>query len=180
MSRLDFHFEFHSEIPYLAAELIDETESRLRDLAENRADMVGAAVAVEELSHDHTPHRYRSRVVVYIRPENIVAEEKGESLQGTLREAVEAVERQVRQQREKLERRWERPDKVVQEESIRELTVQEIFATYADQLNPAALLDWDRATLAAELMATKGLEQEAAYYAADQILVFIQEDGEPQ
>jgi ribosome-associated translation inhibitor RaiA len=157
-----------------------ETESRLRKLAEGRTDMVGAAVAVEELSHDQTPHSYRARVVVYIRPENIAAEEQGETLEGTLKEALEVIERQVRQRREKLNKQWERPDKVVQERGIRELTAREIFATYADQLNPAALLDWDRTMLAAELMASKGLDQEAAYYAADQILAFIQEAGEPR
>jgi ribosome-associated translation inhibitor RaiA len=167
-------------VPYLAPELIAETESRLRELAEGQTDMVGAATAVEELSHDQTPHSYRARIVVYIRPENIAAEEKGESLEGTLKEVIEAIERQVRQRREKLDKQWERRDKVVQETNIRELTPREIFATYADQLNPAALLDWDRATLAAELMASKGLDQEAAYYAADQILAFVQEAGESQ
>ncbi|MCL4295556.1 MAG: HPF/RaiA family ribosome-associated protein [Anaerolineae bacterium] len=180
MSRTDFHFEFHSQVPYLAAELMAETESRLRELAEDHTDMVGAAAAVEELSRDQTPHCYRARIVVYIRPENIAAEEQGESLEGTLKEVLEAIERQVRQRREKLDKQWERRDKVVQERSIRELTPRELFASYADQLNPAALLDWDRATLAAELMTSKGLDQEAAYYAADQILAFIQEADEPR
>jgi ribosome-associated translation inhibitor RaiA len=180
LSKSDFHFEFHSEVPNLASELIAEAESRLLELAEGHTDMVGAAMAVEELTHDQTPHCYRVRIVVYIRPENIVAEEQEETLEGSFKGAIEAIERQVRQRREKLGKQWERPDKVVQEKNIRELTAREIFATYADQLNPTALLDWDRATLAAELMTSKGLDQEAAYYAADQILAFIQETGEPR
>lgn len=180
MSKSDFHFEFHSEVPHMTSELIAEAESRLLELAEGHTDMVGAAMAVEELTHDQTPHCYRVRIVVYIRPDNIVAEEKEETLEGSFKGAIEAIERQVRQWRDKLSKQWERPDKVVHEGSIRELTSREIFATYADQLNPAALLDWDRTTLAAELMASKGLNQEAAYYAADQILVFIQEAGEPR
>jgi ribosome-associated translation inhibitor RaiA len=180
LSKSDFHFEFHSKVPYLALELRAEAEHRLRELAADHTDLIGAAAAVEELSQDQTPHCYRARVVVYIRPENIVAEAQGESLEGTLKEALAAIERQVRQRREKLDKQWERPDKVVQERSVRELTAREIYATYADQLNPAALLDWDRTMLAAELMASKGLDQEAAYYAADQILAFVQEADEPR
>ena len=178
MSKSDFHFEFHSEVPSLASELIAEAESRLRELAIGHTDLVGAAVAVEELSQDTTPHSYRARIVVYIRPENIAAEEVSDSLEGALKGTLEAIERQVRRRREKLEKRWERPDKVVQESNVQQLTAREIYDTYADQLNPAALSNLDRTTLAAELMTSKGLDQEAAYYAADQILAFVQEADE--
>lgn len=178
LSKSDFHFEFHSEVPHLASELIAEADSRLRELAAGHTDLVGAAVAVEELSQDKTPHCYRARIVVYVRPANLVAEERGESLEGALKGALEAIERQVRQRRDKLEKQWQRPDKVVQESNVQQLSAREIYDTYADQLNPAALRNLDRTTLAAELMTSKGLDQEAAYYAADQILAFVQEAGE--
>ncbi|MDX1520792.1 MAG: HPF/RaiA family ribosome-associated protein [Anaerolineae bacterium] len=179
MSRSDFHFEFNKEVSRLSNEQIGEVEQRLRTLAEDHTDMVGAAVAVEELTHDKTPHLFQARVVVYIRPENIAAEEKADSADMALTGALEAVERQVRQRRTKLRERWAQPE-LVSDQGVYELTATEIYQTFVAKADPATLLAMERADLASQLMIDHNLEKAAAFYAADQILVRAQElvDGE--
>lgn len=106
---VDFTFEFTSEMDYPDDELRAEAERRLRALTEGHTDIVGASVAIEEVTSDTTPHRYEARVVVYIRPENLVAVEKAPEPMPTLRAALNAVERQVRERRAKLRERWRQP-----------------------------------------------------------------------
>ena len=60
-------------------------------------------------------------------------------------------------------RRW------VTDVSIYELSAREIYDTYAQQANPAELLNQSRMDLAARLRLAEGLSQEEALYAADQI-----------
>jgi ribosome-associated translation inhibitor RaiA len=105
----EFEFEFLSEIEQRDEELRAEAEIRLRDLAEGHTDLVGASVALEELSGETTPHAYQARVVVYKRPENIVAVEKQESAIAAIRRALDAVERQVREERERRAEPWKQP-----------------------------------------------------------------------
>jgi hypothetical protein len=109
MSELDFQFEFQSEIPNLDNELIDEAEGRLRQLASEHSDMIGASVGLEELTGATTPHRYEARVVAYMRPDNVAAVEKGETAIVALKGALNAVERQVWERREKLGKPWQQP-----------------------------------------------------------------------
>jgi len=112
MAMVDFPIEFRNEVGLPAnveAEMRAEVERRLQDLLEGHTDMVGAEVAVEELTGDTTPHMYEVRVVVYMRPESIVAVEKQETAIGALKGSLSAVERQVRQYREKLREPWKQP-----------------------------------------------------------------------
>jgi len=109
MSELDFQFEFQSEIPNSDNELIVEAEGRLRQLASGHSDMIGGSVALEELTGDITPHRYEARVVAYMRPDNVAAVEKRETAIEALKGALNAVERQVRERREKLGKPWQQP-----------------------------------------------------------------------
>jgi hypothetical protein len=126
------------------------------------------------MSPDETPHMYQARVVVYIRPENIVAIEKAGDLDGALKGALEAAERQVRQRREKFKTQWQ-PAQEGNDTSVYQLSTREIFDTYMDQVDVTKLLNRSRIDIATELMTNEGLDQEAAYYAADEILVFAQE-----
>lgn len=106
----DFEFEFYSDLPHVTSEWRAEAESRLRALAEGESDLIGASVAVEEEAKgEDPPHVYQARVVAYARPENVVAVEKGETIEVALGGALDAVERQVRERREKLRKPWERP-----------------------------------------------------------------------
>lgn len=107
----DFDFEFYAGVSHVDLELQDETERRLRELAADRNDIIGASVAVEEQARgEDLPHFYRARIVAFARPDNIVAVEKNETIERALREALGAVERQVRERREKLGEPWKRPD----------------------------------------------------------------------
>jgi len=98
----DFDFEFYSEIPNLDAALRTEAESHIRELTAGHTDITGASVAVEELTGDSTPHRYEARVLVYVRPDNVVAVEKGETAEVAVKGALDAAERQIRELRDKL------------------------------------------------------------------------------
>lgn len=174
MSKLDFHFEFYSELQ-VPEPLIEEAESRLQALADGHTDLIGAAVTVEELSNDETPHSYRARVVAYIRPTDIAGIEMSDTMEGALKGALVATERQIRKKRDKLAKPWEQPEKVVQMSNVYELTARELYDAYAADVNPVAVLNQDRTIIAAELMTREELNQDAAFYAADQILAFAQE-----
>jgi hypothetical protein len=112
MGELDFHVEFQSKVEHLDDASIWEAERRLRELAQGQTDMVGAAVAVESLAGQETPHVFQARVVAYTRPDNVVAVEKGEAPETALKGALDGVERQVREMRKKLRKPWQQPPDV--------------------------------------------------------------------
>jgi ribosome-associated translation inhibitor RaiA len=112
MDSQDFRLEFYNEAALseeLELELAAEADRRLRELAEGHTDIIDASVSVEELTGAETPHRYQVRVVVYMRPDNVVAVEKQETVKGALKGALSAVERQVREVRQKLREQWKQP-----------------------------------------------------------------------
>lgn len=112
MPQMAFEFEFYSESlpnPQLEDDLRAEAGRRLQALATGHDDMVGASVAIEKPVHGETAHLYEARVVAYIKPENIVAVEKEDGAMAALQAALDAVERQVRERREKRRKPWEQP-----------------------------------------------------------------------
>jgi ribosome-associated translation inhibitor RaiA len=109
MSQTDFSFEFQTEIEQPDENLRIEAERRLRELTEGHTDIIGASVAIEELTGAETPHRYQTRIVLYIRPSDIAAVEKAPDAITSLEQALDVVERQVREHREKLSERWKQP-----------------------------------------------------------------------
>lgn len=102
----EFEFEYLSEVEQPDDQLQIEAEDRLRALAEGHSDMVGASVALEELSGETTPHAYQARVVAYVRPDNVVAVEKQDTAVAAVRRALDAIERQVRERRERRREPW--------------------------------------------------------------------------
>ncbi len=113
---VDFDIEFYSEIPNVEDELRPEADKRLRELAKGHKDIVGASIAVEEpAANRETPYICRARVVVYIKPENIAAEEKADTPQAALKGALDGVVRQVRAQREKQRTKWRQPGNEMQD-----------------------------------------------------------------
>ncbi len=107
----DFALEFDSKIPHIEGELRPELERRLMQLAKGHRDLVGASAVVEELAQNRgTRFIYRARVVVYIRPENIAADEKADTPQAALKGALDGVVRQVRARREKTRTPWKKPE----------------------------------------------------------------------
>jgi protease I len=115
----DFSLELNAEGvgEVTEAELFDEADRRLRELARGNRDLTGAAITIRQPAHGETPYLYEARVVVYARPEPVVATELKDHATTALKGALDAVERQVRNQREKLGKLWELPgnDPVTQE-----------------------------------------------------------------
>jgi ribosome-associated translation inhibitor RaiA len=109
MNQPDFTFEFHSELAQPDAELRTEAESQLRELTQDHTDIVGAAVAMEELTGDETPHTFQTRIVVYMRPDNVVAVEKAPDATTSLQQALNVIERQVHEKREELREQRRQP-----------------------------------------------------------------------
>ncbi|MGD8626107.1 MAG: HPF/RaiA family ribosome-associated protein [Anaerolineae bacterium] len=109
MNISDFDFEFYAEIPDPGDALRTEALNRLLALAEGHDDIIGASVAMEELTGESTPHRFQARVVAFVRPDNVAAVEKSSTAEGALNGALKAVERQVREDRAKLRETWKRP-----------------------------------------------------------------------
>jgi ribosome-associated translation inhibitor RaiA len=119
MTELDFTIEFDGEnlSERLEGELFLEADRRLRQLAADHNDLRGAAVNVRRPAKTETSFIYEVTVVVYARPSHIAASEKDADPLLALKGALSAVERQVREKRDKLAKRWERPgnDPVTQE-----------------------------------------------------------------
>ena len=93
-----------------------------------------------------------------------------------LKGALDALKGRVRDSREKLAQRESRRagtnDAVIQE-----LTPEEVYATFLGKQDSEKFLNKDRTEIASKLMVEEGLEQEAAYFAADQILRIAQENA---
>jgi ribosome-associated translation inhibitor RaiA len=107
-------FEFYSEdlpTPDLEQDLWANAWERVQALAGDHDDMIGASAAVERVEHHETPHVYQVRIVAYIKPENIVVKEKADKRMAALQQALDRLERQVRQRREKQRKPWEKPKK---------------------------------------------------------------------
>ena len=176
---LDFTFEFLNEVEALDAEqeerLRQEALDRLRQLGAHHNDLIGAAMSLEALTKGQaTRHLYQGRVVVYARPENVTAVAKEANPMLAVKAALDAVERQVREQREKAQDRHHGTSTSGTRVDIYDLSAREIFDTYADDRPPSEWLDQPREQIAAQLMADGNLGRQDAYYAADQILAFAQ------
>lgn len=110
MTSLDFPIEFHSKSDQITDELEELASARLRDLRGDHTDMVSASVTLEPATQAETPHNIQARVVIHMRPDQVVASHDGDSNTAALKGALDAVERQVREQRSKLREHWKRPD----------------------------------------------------------------------
>lgn len=179
MGKSDFYVEFNIEVPNSSDEFTLEAERRLRELAEGHSDIIGASVALENTVKAQTPYQYKVRIVVYKRPKNLAVIKKDSEPMTALRDALDTLERNVYEIREKLNtaqfKRAQDSEKI-----IYELTAQEVYATYMKGADPADVLNDGRTKLAARLMVEEGLDEEAAYYAADQIMRVAVESTENQ
>ena len=111
----DWDYQFYSELKDLSdaeeQQLRAEAESRLGELTRGNQDIIGASVAVEPVAQGQNQEAffYRARIVAYIRPNNLVASEQDETPQAALNRALDALERQVREHRQKLREPWKQP-----------------------------------------------------------------------
>lgn len=105
-----FPVEFDTQVEELTDELKDWVEGELHELRKDHQDITGASVVADEPAKGETGYLYEARIVLYKRPENLFAREQQDTLEGALKGALAAVERQVRQTRSKRGKRWKRPD----------------------------------------------------------------------
>ena len=178
MGKSDFYVQFNIEVPNLQDEFAREAERRLRELTEGQSDIIGASVALENIVKAQTPHRYKVRILLYKRPTNIAVTKKDAEPMTALANALDTIERKVYESREKLGttqfKRAQDSEKVVHE-----LSAEEVYASYARNADPSELIADGREKLAARLMVEEGFDEEAAYFAADQILSVAVRNIEP-
>ena len=93
--------EFHDETTELTDRLRTKVEGRVHRLARGHRDMTGVSVAASLVSGATRQPEYRVRVVIYHKLGNVAAACEANEVSGALREALDAVERQVRVHRER-------------------------------------------------------------------------------
>src|SRR5688572_1274584 len=170
MGSSDFYIDYNIEVPDVTDAFQRETEQRLRELTSSHTDIVGAAVALERTADTQSYDVYRVRIVVYKRPQDIVVTKVDPDPMVALREALDTLEEQVRESREKLAET--NPHRDSQIESVYyDLSADEIYATYAKGWQPEDVVRMDHTEIASRLMVEQGLPQDAADFAADQILL---------
>lgn len=103
MASPEFPIEFKTDFTDADLDYYVMLEDRLAELAEGHTDIVGAAATLEQPAQGReTPYVFEASVVVYMRPNYISATEKNSNPELALKGALDAVERQVRSQRERL------------------------------------------------------------------------------
>jgi ribosome-associated translation inhibitor RaiA len=170
MGRSDFYVDYNIEVSEVNDNFKRETELRLQDLAADHSDMIGAAVAVEKVADTQTYDVYRVRIVVYKRPQDISVAKQDADPMVALRDALDVLEEQVRSSREKLAQSDTHRDQQI-ETVYYDLSADEVYATYAKGWQPEDVLQMDHTEIASRLMVEHGLTQDAADFAADQILL---------
>ena len=169
MGSSDFYIDYNIEVSNVGDEFKRETDQRLRELASSHSDLIGAAVALEKTVDTQSYDLYRVRILVYKRPQDIVVTKEDEDPILTLREALDTLEEEVRASREKLAERDHHRDAQI-ESVYYDLSAEEIYAAYAKGWGPDEILEMDRTEIIRHLMAEEGMTQDAADFAADQIL----------
>ncbi|HET6598052.1 MAG TPA: HPF/RaiA family ribosome-associated protein [Anaerolineales bacterium] len=170
MGSSDFYIDYNIEVSEVGDEFQRETEQQLRELTSSHSDIIGAAVAVEKTADTTTYDVYRVRIVVYKRPQDIAVSKQDVDPMVALRAALDVLEEQVRESREKLSQNDTHRDSQI-ETVYYDLTADEIYATYAKGWQPEDVLRMDHTEIASRLMVEQGLTQDAADFAADQILL---------
>lgn len=174
MGSSDFYIDYNIEVSDVSEVFKRETEQRLRELASNQSDMIGAAVALERVADAQTYDLFRVRIIVYKRPQDLVVTKQEEDPMVALKDALDALEAQVRSSREKLAQRDTHRDSQI-ESVYYDLSAEEIYATYAKGWGPDEILEMDRTEIIRHLMVEEGLTQDAADFAADQILRYAEQ-----
>ena len=105
MEATGFTIEYHTESIEFTNGLKAKLEKRLDKLVGRHRDITGASLAVHTVSGDNRHHEFKVRLVLYHRPDNIAAVCKADTVSNAVLEALDAVERQVREHRERQRER---------------------------------------------------------------------------
>ncbi len=170
MGNSDFYVDYNVEVSEVGDEFKREIEQRVRELAADHSDIIGAAVAVEKTVDTQSYDLYRVRILVYKRPKDIVVSKQDADPRVALRDALDTLERLVRESREKLAQGNTHRDSQI-ETVFYDLTADEIYATYAKGWQPEEVVEMDHTDIARRLILEHGLTPDAADFAADQILL---------
>jgi ribosome-associated translation inhibitor RaiA len=174
MGSSDFYIDYNIVVAGMGDEFKRETERRLGELALDHSDVVGAAVSLEKVADTQTYDVHRVRIVVYKRPQDVVVVKQDPDPMLALREALDTIEKQVRSKRDRLAQRNTHRDSQI-ESVYYDLSAEEIYATYAKGWQPEDILRMNHTEIASRLMVEQGLPQDAADFAADQILLVAEE-----
>ena len=98
----EFAIEYYTEGAHLSQRDKNAIEKRIHKLARGHRDIAGASVALECVSGANNHAEYKARLVVYCKPANIAASRTQSSIRFAVSEALEAIERQIREQRERM------------------------------------------------------------------------------
>ena len=170
MGSSDFYIDYNIEVADVSERFKRETEQQLQTLAAAHSDIVGAAVALEKVADTQTYDVYRVRILIYKRPQDIVVTKQDGDPMIALRDALDSLEKQVRETREQLAERNPHRDSQI-ENIYYDLSAEEIYATYVKGWQPDEVLEMDRDEIVRHLLVNHGLTQDAADFAADQILL---------
>lgn len=170
MGSSDFYIDYNIDVQGVSEGFKLETEQQLQKLAASRSDIVGAAVALEKVADTQSYDMHRVRILVYKRPQDIVVTKLDPDPMIALRTALDTLEELVRNSREKLADRNSHRDSQI-ETIYYDLSAEEIYATYVKGWKPDEVLEMDRDEIIRHLMVNHNLMQDAAEFAADQILL---------
>ena len=112
MKELDFTIEFNSGDLFgdqAEDDLFLEADGQLRKLAAEQTDLRGAAINIRAATQVESNPLYEITVVVYARPNDIAVTEKEYDPVMGLKNALSAIERQVRKTRDTLGKPWQQP-----------------------------------------------------------------------
>jgi ribosome-associated translation inhibitor RaiA len=179
MGSSDFYVDYNIEVSDVDEEFKRETEQRLTALASDHSDVVGAAVALEKVADTQSYDVFRVRILLYKRPQDIVVTKQDADPRVALRDALDALEKQVRSSREKLSQQNTHRDSQI-ESVYYDLSAEEIYATFAKGWKPEEIRAMDHTDIASRLMVEHGLPQDAADFAADQILMIAERIGDQE
>ena len=97
--------EYHSETADFTDAQKAKVERRLQKLSGGHRAIAGAFVGVHVVSGANRHQEYRARVVLYRRPSNIAASSTADTVSLAVQDALDAVERMTREQRERMRER---------------------------------------------------------------------------
>jgi len=178
MGSSEFYIDYNIEVSDVDSAFKREIEQRLNELASSHSDMVGAAVSLEKVADTTSYDVYRVRIVTYKRPQDIVVTKQDADPMISLKYALDTLEEQIRASREKLAQRDTHRDSQI-ESVYYDLSAEEIYATYAKGWQPEDVRSMDHTQIASRLMVEQGLTQDAADFAADQILLVVERINDP-
>ncbi len=103
MSQPELSIEFQTDVTTSELDLYTMIEDRLNRLAKGHTDIIGASATLEQPAANRTtPYIFQASIVVFMRPNYIRATEMREAPELALRGALDAIERQVREERARL------------------------------------------------------------------------------